>query len=90
LLTRAPYLATGGLNLALLAATILSVQGIAVQFHVTSRILSKMGRLFYWLAMGFFFAPLILVSGAVLGLVDQWVDLRRPRLGSGDDERNAG
>jgi MFS family permease len=77
MLTRAPYLATAGLNLALLAACVMSVQGIAVQFFVTSRLLSKMGRVLYWLVMGIFLAPLVLVSGAVIGLVDQWVDLRR-------------
>lgn len=77
MVTRAPYLATAGLNLALLAASALSVQGIAVQFHVTGRLLSKTGRLLYWLVMGAFFSLLILVSGVVLGLVDQWADLRR-------------
>ena len=90
MLTRAPYLATAGLNLALLVACVLSVQGIAVQFHVTNRILSKMGRLLYWVVMGTFFAPLILISGAVLGLVDQWADLRRLQAGPGDEDGNVG
>ena len=90
MLTRAPYVSTAGLNLALFVACVVSVQGIAVQFHVTSRMLSKMGRLLYWMVMGFFFAPLILVSGVALGLVDQWVDLRHLRTGSGEDDGNAG
>ncbi|MEN8007777.1 MAG: DUF2232 domain-containing protein [Candidatus Krumholzibacteriota bacterium] len=90
MLTRAPYLATTGLNLALFVACVLSVQGIAVQFHVTSRMLSKMGRLLYWLVMGFFFAPLIMAGGVVLGLVDQWFDLRRPGTGPGDEDGNVG
>ena len=89
MLTRAPYLATAGMNLAMFAACVVSVQGIAVQFHVTNRVLSKMGRLFYWLVMGFFFSLLILISGVALGLVDQWVDLRRLRTGSGEDDGNA-
>jgi len=89
MLTRMPYAATAGLNLALFVACVLSVQGIAVQFHVTNRMLSKMGRLLYWLVMGFFFAPLILVSGTALGLLDQWVDLRHLRTGSGEDDGNA-
>lgn len=90
MLTRAEYLATAGLNLAMFAACILSVQGIAVQFHVTSRLLSKMGRVLYWLVMGFFFAPLILVSGAVIGLVDQWVDLRRLQVPPDDEDLDVG
>lgn len=84
MVTRAPVLATAGLNLALLSASVISVQGVAVQWHLTNRLLSNMGKLFYWLVMGFFFAPLILVSGVVLGLADQWVDLRR--LGTSPDQ----
>ncbi len=90
MLTRAPYLASAGLNLTLLVACVLSVQGVAVQFHVTNRMLSKTGRLLYWLVMGVFFAPLVLFSGAVLGLVDQWADLRRLQVGSGDEDGNVG
>ncbi len=89
MLTRAPYVATAGLNLTLLAAGILSVQGIAVQFHVTNLMLSNLGRLVYWVVMGALFALLILVSGVVLGLVDQWVDLRRLQVHH-DDDGNAG
>jgi hypothetical protein len=85
MLTRAPYLATAGLNLALLVACVLSVQGIAVQVHVTNRMLSRWGRVFYWLVMGIFFAPLILAAGAVIGLIDQWVDLRRLQVAPDDD-----
>jgi hypothetical protein len=90
MLTRAPYLATAGLNLALLAACVMSVQGIAVQWHVTSRLLSGMGMVLYWVVMGFFFAPLILVSGTVIGLIDQWADLRRLEASPEMDDLNAG
>ncbi len=77
LVTRLPWLANAGLNLVLLAAGVLSVQGTAVQFFVTGRMMSGPGRVIYWLVMGFFFAPLVLASGVVLGLVDQWWDIRR-------------
>gem|GEM_PF-1615575 len=87
LLTRRDGWEDAGLNLVLLTAGLLSVQGIAVQWFVTSRMLSKTGRLLYWLVMGVFFAPLILISGVVLGLVDQWVDLRRLGTGVETDER---
>ncbi len=90
MLTRMPYVATSGLNLTLLAASILSVQGIAVQFHVTNLMLSKIGRIVYWVVMGTFFVPLILISGIVLGLVDQWVDLRRLQVRHDDENGNAG
>ncbi len=90
ILTRAPYVATAGLNLALLVASILSVQGIAIQVHVTNLMLSKMGRIVYWVVMGTFFLPLILISGVVLGLVDQWADLRRLNVSHDDEDRNIG
>ncbi|MCK9994779.1 MAG: DUF2232 domain-containing protein [Candidatus Krumholzibacteria bacterium] len=90
MLTRAPYVATAGLNLTLLAAGILSVQGIAVQVHVTNLMLSKMGRIVYWVVMGTFFVLLILISGIVLGLVDQWVDLRRLKVRHDDEDGNVG
>jgi len=90
MLTRAPYAATAGLNLTLFVGSILSVQGIAVQFHVTNLMLSRMGRLVYWVVMGAAAAPLILASGVVLGLVDQWVDLRRLQVRHDDEDGNAG
>jgi MFS family permease len=90
MLTRTPYVATAGLNLMLLAASILSVQGIAVQFHVTNLMLSNLGRVVYWVVMGVLFAPLLLASGVVLGLVDQWVDLRRLQVRHDDEDGNAG
>ncbi len=77
MLTRMPYAADGGLNLALLAASLLSIQGIAVQFFVTGRIFSRPARVVYWTVMGTLFVLLVLASGALLGLIDQWADLRR-------------
>ena len=90
MVTRTPFVATAGLNLTLFVAGILSIQGIAVQFHVTNLMLSKMGRLVYWVVMGALFAPLILISGIVLGLVDQWADLRRLQVRHDDEDGNAG
>jgi len=89
LVTRLPWLANAGLNLVLLAAGILSVQGTAVQFFVTGRLMSGPGRMIYWLVMGFFFAPLVMASGVVLGLVDQWWDIRRLDRVAGTDDDNA-
>ncbi len=81
---RAPW-ADVGLNLTVLAAAILSVQGLAVQFHLSRRLLPPVGLVAYWTLMGLAFVPLLATS-ALLGLADQWRDLRR--LDSG--EANAG
>lgn len=81
---RAPW-ADVGLNLTVLAAAILSVQGLAVQFHLSRRLLPPVGLVAYWTLMGLAFVPLLATS-VLLGLADQWRDLRR--LDSG--EANAG
>ena len=97
-LTRWSPLCDAGLNLALLGALVLSIQGIAVQVFVTNRMLSPVGRVVYWAVMGMFFAPLVVVSGVVLGLADQWWDIRRldappasegPQNDAGDDGDDA-
>jgi len=91
MVTRLPGVANAGMNLALLAACILSVQGIAVQFFVTGRMMSGPGRIIYWLVMGVFAVPLVMASGVVLGLVDQWWDIRRleaAAAGDGEDDNN--
>ncbi|MCP4572384.1 MAG: DUF2232 domain-containing protein [bacterium] len=76
MITRQPTAAAVGLNLALLAATVLSIQGIAVQFHMTARFLSPLGRVVFWTLAGVFVAPMIMAGGVLLGLADQWLDLR--------------
>jgi hypothetical protein len=75
-LMRHPVAVTVGLNVALLAAGLLAVQGLAVQFWVTGRLLSPLGRIVFWTVMGLLLTPLVVASGAVLGLADQWLDLR--------------
>ena len=77
IVTRAEPAATAGLNLALLTALVLSIQGIAVQVEVLGRMLSPAGRMMYWLVMGMFFAPLVVAAGVLLGLADQWLDFRK-------------
>lgn len=76
MITRRPTLVSVGLNLALLAALLVSIQGIAIQFHVTARFMSPLGRVVFWTLVGIFAPPLILALGVVLGLADQWLDLR--------------
>jgi len=85
-LTRAPVLATAGWNVALLAATVICLQGLSVQAWVTARMMGPVMLTVYWLVMGLFFAPLILASGVVLGLADQWLDIRRLDAGSAGND----
>jgi len=85
-LTQQAQLAYIGLNLALLAAFVLSIQGLAVQFFLTGRVMSTAGRVFYWVVMGTFFGALILAGGIVLGLADQWMDLRKLKAAGLDDD----
>jgi len=79
---RAPW-ADAGLNLMVLSAAILSVQGLAVQFHMSRRFLPPVGLVIYWTLMGLAFLPLI-VTSVLLGLADQWRDLRRLDSGGGE------
>ncbi|HPF70296.1 MAG TPA: DUF2232 domain-containing protein [Candidatus Krumholzibacteria bacterium] len=65
-----------GRNAAVFAALLLSVQGVSLQFWVSARLLSLMGRIVFWTVMGLFLTPLVLASGVLLGLADQWLDLR--------------
>ena len=85
-LTRRPGIESAGLNLALLAASVISLQGLAVQFWVTGRLMDPEGpmgkkgpvlEVVYWVIAGIFLIPVILASSVVLGLADQWMDIRR-------------
>lgn len=77
LLTRAPYLASAGLNVVLVVAFLLAVQGLAVQAFFTARLLSGPLQVVFWLIMGIPLVGVLLVSSVVLGLADQWIDTRR-------------
>ncbi len=77
-----PVAVTVGLNVAILAAGLLAVQGVAVQFWVTGRLLSTTSRVVFWTVMGLFVTPLVIASGVLLGLADQWLDLRGLERGS--------
>lgn len=77
MLTRRAPLADAGLNLTVLAATFLSVQGLAVQYHLSRRFLPPVALVIYWTLMGLAFVPLV-VTSVLLGLADQWRDLRGP------------
>lgn len=78
-----------GWNLVLGAALLLAVQGLAVQAWLVRRLLPPFGRIAFWVLGALFFAPVIVGSGALVGLADQWWNLRRLRRPSGTDpDRN--
>ena len=77
ILARAGILPRIGLNLVLVAAVLFSVQGLAVQVNLLSRVFPPWARILFWATAALFFAPVILFVSVFLGLVDQWLDLRR-------------
>ena len=79
-ITRLPIVATAGLNTALAVVTLLSLQGAAVQWEMTGRIMGSVPRLIYLLVAGALFLPLV-----VLGLADQWLDLRKLEASAAED-----
>lgn len=85
MITTVEVLFTIGLNLALVIATLLSVQGLAVQVVVTNRVMSPIGRVVFWGVMGIFLILVLAASSVLLGLLDQWFDLRRLYANDSDD-----
>lgn len=83
MLTRQPALGTAGLNLALVAASLIGVQGLAVQAFFTARLLPGPMQVVFWLVMGLPLAGVLMVASVVLGLADQWIDMRRRYLARG-------
>ncbi len=71
-LTRQAALVTAGWNVVVLVATLLSLQGAAVQWEMTRRTMGLVPRVIYLLIAGAVFLPLV-----VLGLADQWLDFRK-------------
>jgi hypothetical protein len=71
-LTRQEVLATAGWNVVLVAATLFSLQGAAVQWEMTRPTMGLVVRIIYLLVAGLVFLPLVL-----LGLADQWLDFRK-------------
>jgi len=74
-----------GWNLVLAAALLLAIQGLAVLAWLVRRLLPPLGRTLFWVMGALFFAPVLCGSGALVGLADQWWDLRRSRRSPGED-----
>ncbi len=74
---RQPEISKAGLNLALLAAFVLSVQGLAIQVYVTRRMMSTVRQVLYWVILGTVLMKPGIYIAVALGVLDQWWDLRR-------------
>ncbi len=72
-----PALSKAGYNLALLAAFILSVQGLAIQVYVTRRTMGTLRQVIYWVILGTILVKPGIFIAVALGVVDQWWDIRR-------------
>lgn len=81
-------LAMIGWNLVLLAGLLLVVQGLAVQSWLMRRLLPPVPRVLFWIMAAMFLAPVLLGGGLLIGLADQWMNLRRDRspAASNDDD----
>jgi len=66
-----------GINLVLVAALMFSVHGLAVQVNLLGRLCPPWLRIVFWTVTAFCFAPFLLIGSAVLGLCDQWLNLRK-------------
>lgn len=75
--TRQEEARVAGINVVFFAAVLLAVQGVAVQVYVVGRVVGTRWQILFWCVAGVFFARLVLAGGAVLGLADQWFDIRR-------------
>lgn len=91
-LVRQPMLVNLGLNLMAAVLVIISIQGIAVQGFVANSFMSRPMLVMYWVVMTIVLTPLLLASGALLGLADYWLDIRRLNVPveSEQDEDNGG
>jgi hypothetical protein len=67
-----PIWPAAGLNLVMVVCAALAVQGAALQWHMSSSGVPMLLRLFFLFLAGMLFMPLVL-----LGLADQWLDIRK-------------
>jgi hypothetical protein len=74
---RQPEISKAGRNLALLAAFVLSAQGLAIQVYVTRRMMSTVRQVLYWVILGTVLIEPGIYIAVALGVLDQWWDLRR-------------
>ena len=78
-----------GWNLVAVSGTLLVLQGLGVQVWLVRRALSPLGQTIYWVLGALIFSLVLIGVGALFGLADQWLDLRRlrrPPANDGEDE----
>lgn len=75
-----------GWNVVVLAGLLLAMQGLAVMAWQVRRALPPVGRALFWFAGAFLLAPVLIGSGVLVGLADQWLNLRKPRANAAPDD----
>ncbi len=68
------------------AGLLLAVQGLAVQTWLVRRVLPPVVRVMFWVVGALFLAPALMGGGVLIGLADQWMDLRRDRAVAPDSD----
>jgi len=80
------WMTTVGWSLTLGAASLLAIQGLVIQAWLVRMALPPLGQTIFWVLGAFFLAPMMIGGGALIGLADQWLDIRnRHRSVSGDN-----
>ena len=77
-----------GWNLVAVSGTLLVLQGLGVQVWLVRRVMSPLGQTIYWVLGALVFSLVLIGVGALFGLADQWLDLRRLRRPSTNDDEN--
>ncbi|MFH1842698.1 MAG: DUF2232 domain-containing protein [bacterium] len=77
IISRADGWSRAGLNIVLVTGLVIGIQGLAVQINLMGRIWPAWARILFWTIGALFLPPVIFASSILLGLVDQWLDLRR-------------
>lgn len=78
-----------GWNLVLASSVLLAIQGMAVLAWFGRRVLPPPVRGLFWIVGIGFFAPVLVGSGLLVALADQWWDLRRLRRPPNQDVEQA-
>jgi len=77
-----------GWNLVAVSGTLLVFQGLGVQVWLVRRVMSPLGQTVYWVLGALVFSLVLIGVGALFGLADQWLDLRRLRRPPTNDDED--
>jgi hypothetical protein len=80
-----PWWPYAGANLAMVVVGLLAIQGAAVQWRMSAVGIPVLLRLFFLFIAGMLFLPLV-----ILGIADQWLDIRKLDAEESNDSDNTG